>query len=619
MRMLRLLGIVASAGAVGCNADAPSGPDYETANHTPQFYTVGGASGSTTIGIPANNSSANSFGSVAAFQIFSASQYDFVQLTVTGTVNSSDAGYCTPPVGPTGSWDPFGTSSGGFRVNFSTSPNQGGLPTGGQGTGTMTVNRGLSGSGTVTFSASRAGLVAGCSAGPGLALSGSQTIAWEIYPFFDVTASPGYVTSGDTITFTAASHWTTTGNIWKYRNDDTTSVPKGSGYPALQVCSGQGTTCKYVPTKSGRMYRVGSFPAPDGGQYGMPGPIVWVGNPPAFTLNVTARDSSVTRGDTLKFSVKNTGRGGELNAVTLSWRFQPDSVRYYDNSVSPWFKPDSVSYTVDADSVWGGGINSHIVHPGRVIVSGVSGSNTHADTIVVTVAERTWQGPEVTLFPSFYNNDRPALPDTSAMGIDSASFGRFHLVPGLNAFDGVATIGRVSGGPNDGYFYVTSANHGMPRAYSLSLWIDSLGYANYASGLTTWQWLDNIAGVDPSLFRNYTVQHEVGGVSSSHLGRHNIAGDTLRWCGNVNQAVERLVHTDSSQVAYRAESAKTRADDVIEWLSGHRWVYGHQQSPNPVAEWRSMMRPAVLDSLRDAQAASAGTQPHQDYCDGSGV
>jgi hypothetical protein len=118
--------------------DAP----YADLAARPQLYTSGGSSGSIQIGIPGDNGPPT-YGGVAAIDLVSASRFDFIQITVTGTVTSSDSGNCDPPVGPTGTWDAFGAPGGGLRVHISTSPSIGGIPTAGQGTGTMVANKGV--------------------------------------------------------------------------------------------------------------------------------------------------------------------------------------------------------------------------------------------------------------------------------------------------------------------------------------------------------------------------------------------------------------------------------------------------------------------------------------------
>jgi hypothetical protein len=94
-----------------------------------------------------------------------ASKYDFVQITISGTVNSQHTTVCDPPVGEEGDWDAFGISGSGLRVEMETSPWIGGLPTSSP-PGPKIVN--FAAGQNISVRARRYGYVAGCSAGPGL-------------------------------------------------------------------------------------------------------------------------------------------------------------------------------------------------------------------------------------------------------------------------------------------------------------------------------------------------------------------------------------------------------------------------------------------------------------------
>jgi hypothetical protein len=168
-----------------------------------------------------------------------------------------------------------------------------------------------------------------------------------------------------------------------------------------------------------------------------------------------------------------------------------------------------------------------------------------------------------------------------------------------------------------GYFYVTSANFQMYRAYSLNDWINEPGEP-YHAGLTTWEWLDGIEGVDPSLFRTKAIQHEVGAVANSHLGRQNVAAGSFPACGQLNQALERLVAGNHANLISLAEDAIDRAVRAVWYLSDHPYVNGFQGAPNPVAEWLSAARPAVRDSLQDVTTGTFPA-PSSTHCDVSGV
>lgn len=611
MRLLSCwLGAATLTATAGCDSEGPSGPDYEMGHVLPQFYTVGGSEGTKQIGIPADNSSANNSGAVNAFEIVTASKYDFVQITISGTVSSSHAGYCSPPEGPAGTWDAFGAPGGGLRVEIETSPNIGGLPASSP-PGPKVVNFPVGQN--ISVRAKRVGLVAGCSAGPGLNLGGTQTIQYEVYPFYKVEATPGWVPVGDTITFTSSSHWTTTSKQWRYMEGDTTATPTAN-WRAKYVCA-SGDTCKYAPAKSGRMYQTGTFPLPSGGTQWMPGPIVWVGVPRAFTLNVTARDSSITRGDTLTFSVKNTGSGGELNSIDLAWAFEPDSVKYYENSVSPRFAPPPRSGALTDSTFFG-----TIVHPGRLIISGQMGSGgsatTHADTVVLTVGDRTTDAPTLVIHQ---DSIQTALIDIPTVSTTIWEAGQLHTLGGVYGNlpltpSGVTPV-TVPGGPNEGYVYIEDAMYTMHRSYSFNPWILNPGDL-YDGGLTTWQYVISRGG-DPQLFFNKTLQHEVGAVPTSHAGRQEVAANSFKSCGNLSQAVERLVAGTGTLLANMISAATGRAEDAVWYLSDHTYVNGFQSSPNPVAEWDSR-RPDIRDGLTDYPGTTS-TAPDPSFCDISGI
>jgi hypothetical protein len=603
--------VAVTALALACDSNDPTGPDVSGRGQLfPQFYTSGGTEGNTNIGVPANNASPD-YGSVANMELVTASKYDFVHFEVTGTITSSDAGYCSPPVGPFGTWDAFGGPGGEERIEFSTNPDIGGLPKGGQGTGTLTIDRGISQS-EVTFFARRTGVTNGCGAGPGLALSGSQTVSWEVYPYFDVGASPGAVTAGDSVTFTSSSHWTTTNNFWRFRENDTTSTPGTGAASPISLCTGQTSTCTYAPSKSGRMWRVGTFP--DQNPHEMPGPIVWVGNPPPISLQLSSSvqaGDTATRGGSIDFSVSNTGAGGELNATDLAWRFEPDSVQFYPNGVSPKFAPPVVYDTVDADSTWSG----LIVHPGKIIVSGVSGSNTDEDTLVVPVLPRSWSPMSMDLQTDtpYYNSDPPPQPTALDTTWDG---GRFHTLTAYSdaTFNGSQTTPAVSGGPNDGYYYVElSQAYVMHRSYSLNPWIENPGPA-YWGGYTTWQYVDSLG--DPAQFHNNTIAHEVGGTTGSHRGRQVVAASADAACGDVVKALERLVTGSTDDMVDHIPDIQDRARQAIWYLSSHVYVNGFQGSPNPVADW--VNKPAIIDGLTDVTTDTIQA-PDSSHCDVSGV
>jgi hypothetical protein len=292
-------------------------------------------------------------------------------------------------------------------------------------------------------------------------------VSYEVHPFFEVSASPGVTSAGDTVTVTASSYWSTSSEGWRWRENDTTAYPAGAGHPAKWVCSSS-STCKYTPTKSGRVYRTGTFPLPDGSGYAMPGPIIWVGSAPPFTLELTSSlpGDTATRGESAQFRVRNTGAGGELNHVDLEWRFEPDSVQFYPESFNRKFAPPIV-YGTGTDSVWAGAI----VHPGNIIVSGTSGSESGADTFHVAVRDRNWPSPQLVVHPESIQVAPPQTPEVTDTLWKAGDFHTRGGVFGEWSYNpsGVSDA-TVSSGPNQGYTYLTSATYTMNRAYSFNRW-----------------------------------------------------------------------------------------------------------------------------------------------------
>lgn len=595
-------------GLIACNVTEPDDRHRDPVDLRPQLFTAGGASGSSQIGIPATNSAEDNFGSVAPFEIVNASRFDLVQIVVEGTVSSADAGYCDPPIGPIGTWGPFGVNGGSLRVQVTTDPYIGGLPTSGHGTNTMTVTFGVNQD--ISVRAERIGVVAGCSAGPGLNLSGTQSIDYEVYPYYQVTAAPAVVSAGDTVTYAASSHWTTTSEAWRYRFDDTTATP-GAGVSSWAWVCQSASPCEFAPSRSGRIYRYGVFP--DGSGHEMPGPITWVGNAPPLDIVLSASSSSVTRGDSVEFSVRNVGAGGELNAADLSWKFLPDSVQHYPNSFAPYFAPDSVVWTpTGTDSVWAG----TMVHPGRVIVTGTQGGTTVADTIVVSVANRSFSSPAAILDTTAYNTKSLPVP----FG-DTLKAGELHLVPATASASAFFTApsplsDSVLSGPNTGYHWNTQSSLHMNRAYSLNIWINPPGkvkYTNNQGWLSTTEYLvsvgDSVGMVD---FRAYTILHERGPAASSHFQRIDFGGSSDPGCGDVNAANERIVASSAFDLLSMNTQNWNRASAAITYASSHQFVYGHQQPPTAVADWVTI--PGVRTSLVDPQSADKPL-PDPTHCD----
>ena len=143
---------LAVAGAA-CNPDELTGPGDPSGipviDLRPLFS---GFEGGTSIGIPGNNGP-TAFGGVASFELFTVPKGHFFQIDVAGTISSTDSGNCDPAIGATGTWGPYGHNGSDGRVNFATSPNQGGIPTSAPGS-TMTLNN-IYASADVTISASR--------------------------------------------------------------------------------------------------------------------------------------------------------------------------------------------------------------------------------------------------------------------------------------------------------------------------------------------------------------------------------------------------------------------------------------------------------------------------------
>lgn len=155
------------------------------------------------------------------------------------------------------------------------------------------------------------------------------------------------------------------------------------------------------------------------------------------------------------------------------------------------------------------------------------------------------------------------------------------------------------------------------RSYSLTEWIDNPG-STYHGGQTTWQWLIG-QSLDPSLFRDYTLDHEINDATSSHLARHNIGAASFAACGDLNAALERLVFDDAVSLASAVSGAVALSKTAILYSSGHMFVYGHQSSPNPVATWWNI--PGYKSGFLDIHDGSNGgfSPPLSSYCDVSGL
>jgi hypothetical protein len=369
------------------------------------------------------------------------------------------------------------------------------------------------------------------------------------------------------------------------------------------------------------MYRVGTAPLPAGHELASPSPIVWLGSAPDIVLELTSGDSTVARNTEMEFQVKNVGRGGELYGVAIDWRFEPDSVQFYDNAVSPKFAPPVVYDTVDTDSTWAG----TIVHPGKLIVTGVGPSNTALDTIIISVTPRSWGPATVLMDTAAFNSGQLALTDPGTYVVA----GRFHAAPyGNGSFtdstfftlDSIQRAQVPAGGPNGGYWWVTSANVFMLRAYSLNDWIDPPGQGPYGTtGLTTTGWLisqgDSVAMMN---LRADVIEHErgPGGSNNSHLERHNIAAASFPSCGDIVEAMERQVTATSGEMAGRVSDAAALAAQAIAFASSHEFVYGtYDRTPRLLAYWNPYGTSVSASDPFDDD----GTPPNSMYCDASGL
>lgn len=592
------LGLVVALAVAACEITEPEVD--EKARTESGFVPQLSSSGSSSMSVPGTNAGA---GGAETMLVGSATKYDGVLVEVNQSIVATHTSYCDPEVGQTGTHGPF--SAHGLSISATIGGN-----------GMTTIGGAWPGSTKEFFAAGangdvevhRTGISGSCSAGPGLSLSGSTSIDYEIYPLAEIDASPNVVSPGDTVAFTFSSHWDWDNPVWKYMEGDTKAKP-GLHWSATQVCS-SADTCDYAPSASGRMWRTGTIE----GQYVQaPGPIVWVGTPPSFTLELSgsAGGSAVTRGDSMDFSVENTGTGGELYGIDLVWTFEPDSVQFYPSATSPKFAPDVVVDSAVADSVWSG----TVVHPGKVIVTGTRDSVSVADTFVVSVSERPWPSPQVDLLSAYQDTQRPSSPVVTDTIWDGASFHQINDSIYQNRdFTGSHDTGVVNGGPNDGYLYVTSATYSMARAYSVNSWVDSPG--DLYHGTTTTAYVA-AQGHNPDNFRNNAIDHEVGSASNSHMSRQNVAGASDKSCGDYTRALERIVLSNSTDFAIALVNARNRASDAIWFLSDHQYVNGFQQPPNHVAQWDNT-QPGVVNGLSDNPAGTFAA-PDPVYCDVSGV
>jgi hypothetical protein len=324
----------------------------------------------------------------------------------------------------------------------------------------------------------------------------------------------------------------------------------------------------------------------------------------------------------LQFTVKNTGRGGELFGVAVNWRFEPDSVQYYGNAVSEWFTPPVVE-DLDADTFWLG----PIVHPGKVIVTGVGASNTSADTVVLTVTARNWGPPTVVLDESAFNSASLGVPQSAS---DDLVGGRFHAIPDSLGWDPTTffTVDSIEtglvppGGPNEGYHWVTWANFQMRRAYSLNPWIDPPGYTPYHQGYSTTDWVQNQQGPSGTGVVDYranAVMHEIGPsaiTQKSHYERQDFAASDTISCGHLNRAVERLVAGTSGALDFRIGRAKDNAQRAVHYASGHYYVYDFQSQGSPAVAWFPLGT-VRTSTLLDVQSVNndGRIKPDSLFCD----
>lgn len=173
----------------------------------------------------------------------------------------------------------------------------------------------------------------------------------------------------------------------------------------------------------------------------------------------------------------------------------------------------------------------------------------------------------------------------------------------------------VTGGPDDGYYYVTlTSPFVMDRAYSLNPWIENPG-PMYWHGNRTWEYVESTGG-DPAFFHNKATAHEVQGSTLSHRGRQDVAATADAACGDVVKALERLVTGTSGEMTTAITQTRERSRQAIWYLSSHVYVNGFQGAPNPVADWRS--KPDTVDGLTDVTTDTIGPPPST-HCDVTGV
>lgn len=217
------------------------------------------------------------FGNVWPFHVVDYNASDFVYVRVSGSISTTPIG-CSGN-GPTGTFGPWGhPANASFAVRI---VNQAGYlfvhDQATQGTGMMVSRAVPDADGSVMVG--RTGGGSTCLEyvndkpvqKAGLAVSGSQTIHYEVYPIAELSVAPTFVVNGGAIFLSATSHWDIVDPVWVYQLGDTLPAGRGPRW-GKEACTGD-LSCTYVPPQSGRVYLTGKVHGLDVQVWG---PIVWV-------------------------------------------------------------------------------------------------------------------------------------------------------------------------------------------------------------------------------------------------------------------------------------------------------------------------------------------------------
>jgi hypothetical protein len=475
---------------------------------------------------------------------------------------------------------------------------------------------------------------------------GGQQLMIEAVEPFEVHVSPTFVTPrGDSATISLSSDFTLTNQRWYFHPGDTLPTPQyGSGLEF--ACPAGANTCTRAMTESGRIYvsamvegnasarrhsdvvwvrdsvpsscGTGSEPVPSGDEGpSCPPPPPDTVPPPALALTLTC-PNTVTRGDEITCVAGNDVGG--LAAFDLIWRFAADAVPFTP-AASETFSGRTVRHEASGVTpVWEG----RMVHPGTVSVEAYFEGFLVGLPVTahVQVTGRDWLEFRVYLDDAGYNDAQISigLPVPSSSDLITGRNHRSPYVPpgdlSTNFFAGGATYDAVTGGPNDGYYFVGFTDFAVHRAYSVNRWIDDNPGHRYSIGgmpnVTTWQYVRR-RGKDPSITRDNTQRHEVGSTGQvSHQGRLKEAAGDFESCGDLYETLELLTAPDLKSIATMVADQRDNAYFAMMWANTHDFVYGHQTPDAWVADW--YLNPPDILTTSYSQQSEVRREPDSTRC-----